>query len=420
MTDANFAHPTSSTSFVHPHPVAGVGRTILFVTGAEIDWGGGGHELWSRTALYLAGRGISVCASVPEATAQQPQTRELQAQGVDLWPRPNWYSWLDHPLRRIKSRRRASTVIEVERLVRAHPPLLVVLSEGHPFPPLELLEFCAGNRLPFVTITQYNWSNWYRDDIAERHRLAASTALRCFFVSMANWRQTEKQFGGELVNAEVVRNPFKVSYDVSLPWPRLHQDGELRLACVGRLDPAQKGQDILLEALATPCWRQRQWSLSLYGNGPVRQTLERLAQKLGVSDRVVFAGFCPVEEIWAKNHVLVVPSRFEGLPLALVEAMLCARPVVATDVAGHAEIVQDGVTGFLAEAATPSSIANALERFWINRAAAESIGKAGRRRITQLVPPDPVRVFAEKLQALAGLQMTTEAPETHDRATLSS
>src|SRR6516165_9536873 len=118
MTDANFAHSTSSTSFVHPHPVAGVGRTILFVTGAEIDWGGGGHELWSRTALYLAGRGISVCASVPEATAQQPQTRELQAQGVDLWPRPNWYSWLDHPLRRIKSRRRASTVIEVERLVR--------------------------------------------------------------------------------------------------------------------------------------------------------------------------------------------------------------------------------------------------------------------------------------------------------------
>ena len=386
-----------------------------------MDWGGGGHALWTRSALQLAARGISVCASVPEDSAQQPQSQELQAQGVELWPRPN-YSWLEHPLRRIKSRHRPNDVIEIARVIRARPPALIVLSgEGTGrFPSLDLVEFCAGNRLPFVTVTHGNREYfWYPDHIAERHRLAAATALRCFFVSIAGWRLTERQFGGELLNAEVVRNPFKVSYDVSLPWPRLHRDGELLLACVGRLSPAEKGQDVLLEALATPCWRQRQWSLSLYGNGPVRQVLERLAQKLGVSDRVVFAGFCPVEEIWAKNHVLILPSRAEGLPLAIVEAMLCARPVVATDVGGIAEIVQDGVTGFLAEAPSPSSIANALERLWIHRAAAASMGEAGRRRITQLVPPDPGRVFAEKLQALAGLQMSTEAPERHDRAVLS-
>lgn len=58
-----------------------------------------------------------------------------------------------------------------------------------------------------------------------------------------------------------------------------------------------------------------------------------------------------------------MPSRFEGLPLAMVEAMLCARPVVATDVAGHAEIIEDGVTGFLADAPTAGSMAAALERF---------------------------------------------------------
>jgi glycosyltransferase involved in cell wall biosynthesis len=135
----------------------------------------------------------------------------------------------------------------------------------------------------------------------------------------------------------------------------------------------------------------------------MRQGLERLAQKLGLSDRVVFAGFCAVEEIWASNHVLVMPSRYEGLPLAMVEAMLCARPVVATDVAGHAEIIEDGVTGFLADAPTAGSMGAALERFWARRGEAEEIGKAGARRIRQLVPSDPVRVFSEKLKRLAGL-----------------
>ena len=81
-----------------------------------------------------------------------------------------------------------------------------------------------------------------------------------------------------------------------------------------------------------------------------------------------------------------MPSRFEGLPLAMVEAMLCARPVVATDVAGHAEIIEDGVTGFLADAPTAGSMAAALERFWERRSEAEAIGKAGAERIGQLAP----------------------------------
>ncbi len=61
----------------------------------------------------------------------------------------------------------------------------------------------------------------------------------------------------------------------------------------------------------------------------------------------MFAVFATVPDIWAANHLLVMPSRFEELPLAMVEAMLCARPVVATDVAGHKEIIEEGVTGFL-------------------------------------------------------------------------
>ena len=85
--------------------------------------------------------------------------------------------------------------------------------------------------------------------------------------------------------------------------------------------------------------------------------------------------------------------------MAVIEAMLCGRPVVATDVAG-AEVVEDGVTGFLAEAATVGCMGAALDRFWARRDEAEAIGAAAAERIRQLVPRDPVKVFADKLREL--------------------
>jgi glycosyltransferase involved in cell wall biosynthesis len=96
-----------------------------------------------------------------------------------------------------------------------------------------------------------------------------------------------------------------------------------------------------------------------------------------------------------------MPSRIEGLPLAVVEAMLCGRPVVATDVAG-AELVEDGITGFLAEAPSAGCVGNALERFWARKEEATEIGATAAERIRQLVPPNPVRVFADKIRGLLG------------------
>ena len=387
-------------------------RRIIFVsTMALVPWGGS-EELWSRTALDLVAQGFPVSASVLQWAPLHPRVLDLRARGVDLWVRPTWYSLREHPWRRFAQQRRGTAAYALARLIAARPPALVVFSDGSAFPPIELLELCVARRLPFVTIGHANREDgWHNDDIAERYRIALASALRCFFVSEANRRLAEKQIGMTLAHAEVVWNPVNVPFDASPLWPPLDRDGELRFACVGRLHPPSKGQDILFEALSGPAWKDRRWRLYLYGDGQMRQGLERLARKLELSDRVVFAGFAAVEDIWASNHALVMPSRFEGLPLAMVEAMLCARPVVATDVAGHAEIVEDGVTGFLADAPTVGSMGAALERFWARRDQAEEIGKAGARRIRRLVPPDPIGVFSAKLEQLVGLSHAGQATE---------
>jgi glycosyltransferase involved in cell wall biosynthesis len=183
----------------------------------------------------------------------------------------------------------------------------------------------------------------------------------------------------------------------------LGDGGELRFACVARLYPPGKGQDVLFEVFARPPWRDRAWKLYLYGQGQMHEGLQRLAARLGLESRVVFGGHKRVEEIWSENHVLVMPSRCEGLPMVTIEAMLCGRPVIGTDVGRHEELIDDGVTGFLAEAAVPACISSALERFWQRRGEAEEIGKAGARRIRELVPADPVGIFSAKLRRLAEL-----------------
>jgi glycosyltransferase involved in cell wall biosynthesis len=355
------------------------------------------EELWSQASIDLAKQGLSVSASV--SAPLHPRVKILSDAGIYIRLRPQRYALWERAWHYAFLRVETKLILEFQKALRETRPRLVVFSEGLTYPPVELLELCISQKLPFVTISHKNCDDfWQNDSYGERYRKALSLARRCYFVSEANLRLAEKQIGAELPNAEVVRNPFNVDFNSILPWPDVET---LQLACVARLDPGQKGQDLLLEALAGPAWVNRDWHLNLYGDGPVRNSLDRLVSRLDLSGRVTFAGYVnSVEEIWASNHVLTMPSRHEGLPLAMVEAMLCGRPVLATDVAGHSEIIVDGVTGFLVGPPTVAAVSQGLERLWIGRNDLETMGKAGAKRIRKLVPPDPIRVFSEKIKDL--------------------
>jgi glycosyltransferase involved in cell wall biosynthesis len=376
-------------------------RVAFIADTISAPWGGS-EELWSQTATRLVAEGVSVAASIHARLPLHDRVRDLMGSGVKLWLRPERYSAWRRMRRRVLSGSKSDLLIEIEKFLHLVQPELVVLSTGGVWPPIEWLELCSRKGLPFVTIGQANSESlWFDDETAGRYRRVLASALRCFFVSKANLRLAEKQIGGDLPNAEVVRNPFNIDVEASMPWPSSAEDGELRLACVGRLDPRAKGQDILLEALANKVWMNRRWRLTLYGNGPMKNGIERLVQRFGLGGRVTLAGYASrVEDIWAQNHALVMPSRFEGLPLVIVEAMLCGRPVVATDVAGHSEIIEDGVSGFLADAPTVASMTRALERLWEHRHDLIVMGEAAAKSIRNCVPADPVRVFSHKIQCL--------------------
>src|SRR5258708_6149843 len=305
--------------------------------------------------------GLDVIALVHTSLLAQKRVLELQESGACVLSYPLPVTAWRFVRRKLSSKTRG--VLDLEELLPSVRPAVVVMSDGSALPPIEIAEMFATKKWPFVSIGQNNCELWWpSDELAARYRKILPAALGCYFVSLANQRVAETQLGYKIENAEVVRNPFNVVYDAAPPWPSIDVNSELRLACVARLDPAAKGQDILLEALAHPSWAGRRWRLTLYGDGPSRIGLARLVERFQLNDRVVFAGHVSiVEEIWAFNHVLTMPSRWEGLPLAIVEAMLCARPVMATDVGGNSEAIENGVSGIITAPPTISAMQKTLD-----------------------------------------------------------
>jgi glycosyltransferase involved in cell wall biosynthesis len=174
----------------------------------------------------------------------------------------------------------------------------------------------------------------------------------------------------------------------------------MHLGYVARLEPISKGQDILFQVLRAEKWRKRELEVTLYGNGSSRRTLLALKEMYELTN-VKFGGFSSnVEELWSQCHALVLPSRFEGLPLALVEAMLCGRPAIVTDVSGNAELIEDNVNGFVARAPKPAFLDEALERAWNRRQDWYQMGQQAAQHVRQFVPPDPPSVLTQKLLAL--------------------
>jgi glycosyltransferase involved in cell wall biosynthesis len=114
-----------------------------------------------------------------------------------------------------------------------------------------------------------------------------------------------------------------------------------------------------------------------------------------------------VRRVWAENHVLLLPSRVEGLPLTVVEAAMCGRVVVATDVGGVRRWCDAGGVGFVAAAPTVSAFGEAMEEMWIARDRWEELGADARRYATEWYGRGPE---LELLDRVAGVVQSPVSP----------
>ena len=242
------------------------------------------------------------------------------------------------------------------------------------------------NRLPYAISLQGGDVPGFDPGTLSRHHQITGGAIRYLWrdahavvanslglADLARRHAPNQSIGVIPAGADIAGIAAKQNYASSL---------DIQLLFVGRL-VKQKGLDVLLEALAriSPALR---WKLTLVGDGPEWATLAGQAARFKFPERVSLRGWVNKEELavyYGAADIFVLPSRDEGMANALLEAMAAGLPVVATRIAGTNEVMIDGVTGLLAEAGDPETLANALTALMTDPAKRESFGRAARARV---------------------------------------
>jgi glycosyltransferase involved in cell wall biosynthesis len=156
-----------------------------------------------------------------------------------------------------------------------------------------------------------------------------------------------------------------------------------RILSVGRI-VHQKGLDLAVTALAG--LKDLDWEWSVAGDGPELPKLQSMIRKRGLDGRVHFLGWKETQELeheYAKANLFLFPSRDEGMPNAVLEAMASGLPVIATRIAGNEELVLDGETGTLVPIENAEALGDALRRLLADGKERQRLGRAGRERVKQ-------------------------------------
>jgi glycosyltransferase involved in cell wall biosynthesis len=178
----------------------------------------------------------------------------------------------------------------------------------------------------------------------------------------------------------VIPNPVPLPDLVATP-TTANADEPMLLA-VGRL-AFQKGLDVLIEAFARVAGKFPAWRLVVLGEGPKRQELEALVAERGLAGRVDLPGaVANIGAYYRRADLFVLPSRFEGFPNALCEAMSWGVPAIAADCrSGPREISRDGLDAMLVPPEDPAALAGALDHLMSEPAERQRLGRAGRAGI---------------------------------------
>ncbi len=375
-----------------------------------MPWGGS-EELWWRAARQLQVEGHEVCVNFKWWREMARQLVQLQDSGGKVQLRNAPLSFWDQQRLKLntwrgKSLRPGRAWLESER-----PDAVLITLGFHP-DRVDIATDCKEAGIPYAINVQCASNTFFiHSDCIEEYRRWYQDASAVWFVSEENRQKMEVNLAMEFDNSAIVANPFNMKPTDVADWPE-SRDG-FSLACVGRLHFQSKGQDAVVQVMRQTKWRERPIKINFYGSDQGnRKQLEEMIRMYGLRDQLVYHGFCnKVADIWAANHGLLLPSRYEGAALVIVEAMLSNRISIATDTGRNRELLREGETGFIADSASVAQLDDAMERAWAVRHQWRELGEQAGADIRANYTLDPVGDFAQSLKALAGAPSVGRSPK---------
>lgn len=353
---------------------------ILILTTNNSSPKGGSEKLWRELAKGLQSREHEVIASV--YSHQVAYQRALLCPEIQIHSRfPKRYgaSWLirvwHYGIGRFLETK------QITKIIKRKKPDHIFISFGG-FAELDnpkLLETFNALNFPFSAVFHNNTEDYpFQAKSISLAQTFCVNAQNIYLVSHRIGEIFKRQIALPSLQYELIVNPMEEPTESSAT---IYSDlsAPVHMAFIGSLDISVKGLALLIQSMASDAWPNDDVILSIYGEGKDRKIVEQLIKEFGLAQKVHLRGWIDdIDDIWDKNHVLVLPSFNEGMPMVLHEAMLRERIVVATDVGGNSEIIQDEKTGFLAPSATLKHLNKALDRCFKQRAQWPQIAASAR------------------------------------------
>jgi glycosyltransferase involved in cell wall biosynthesis len=295
-------------------------------------------------------------------------------------------------------------------LERQQPDFVLVSFASHTDDP-QIAETCHALGIPYAILLQAAGTHsWIDPRSIVSFRTAYTNAAKCYFVSPENRDVIEANLATNLPQAKIVDNPFNVDINTAPGWPSTSP--YWKLACVARVNYSVKGQDLIPRVLRMPKWRQRQLQISIWGsdNGNLKQ-LRQTVENNELGRQIIYRGVSnDIRQLWAEHHGLLLPSRAEGNSLSLIEAMICGRVPITTNVGRASELIDNNESGFIAPAATVELLDEVLERAWQRRDQWQAMGQRAALAIRTRHSLKPAEDFADRILETASAHNLAQLP----------
>jgi glycosyltransferase involved in cell wall biosynthesis len=349
--------------------------SVFFISLMSAAPWGGSEELWYRTAIKAAEKGWKVGCAVYHWQEKEKKMQVLKDVGGSVFYLPN------------KGRSKRNLIERIQNKISKKRTGKYIYSL-----PVSEYDVVVVN-LGAFEITTSVWKDFYKvlstyvllyHNYQERETFgkakatiiqnwAAGASLNLF--ASGRIRKVLEENGISISQSDILINPISIPV-LSKPLDYPREKENYRFVVLAALEVDRKAQDVLINALAQPKWKERNWSLHLYGKGKDNQMLARLIVKNNLQDKVFLEGQAEhVEVVLRDAHLLLQLTRMDAMPLSVVEAMAAGRPVAASSIGDMPEWIVDGRNGWLSRNASIEEIDRTMERAWEHRLEWEEMGK---------------------------------------------
>ena len=363
-------------------------RSIILSTIAIHSMAGGIEKNITLLANYLAKKGYQVSVITFDHAAA--------VSFFEFDERVEWYkTGKTKPHNSISFRDRLELIGRLRRILRRQDkPIVICFYHGILF---RFMAAAFGLNIPFVCSE--------RNSLSLYKHIKRSKKWSINFLLLALTKRITVQFPSYIIDypfwlrkrIRVIPNPVQ-NVDFYAKPDSMDSNGRWKIIFIGRLGH-QKNQKLLLEAFINLSVRFSDWDVYLIGDGAERETLCNFIGDNALSDRVFMLGKVKDVNKWlSESHLFCMPSKWEGFPNALAEAMACGLPSVGfASCAGMRDLIVDGKTGLLA---AEDGLGLALEKLMSSAALRRDMGEAARVQIKQYSPENSFQKWDELLEEI--------------------